>query len=117
MELVKPGQLVLVKFPQTDLNEGKLRPVLILCKLPGNFDDWLVCMVSTKFRQFIDDIDDEINENDADFHLSGLKTSCVFRVLRIAIVNRKIMIGKTGEISGTRLQRIKTKISEWIVKK
>lgn len=116
MELVKPGQMVLVKFPQTDLNEGKLRPVLILCKLPGNFDDWLVCMVTTKFRQFIDDVDDEIKESDTDFQLSGLKSACVVRVLRIAVVNREIMIGKTGEISGTRLQRIKKSISEWIKK-
>lgn len=29
------GQVVLFRFPQTDLAEGKLRPALLLGKLPG----------------------------------------------------------------------------------
>jgi hypothetical protein len=35
------GQIVLFRFPQTDLEEGKLRPALLLGKLPGAYDDWL----------------------------------------------------------------------------
>jgi mRNA interferase MazF len=35
------GQIVLFRFPQTDLVEGKLRPALLLGKLPGEYDDWL----------------------------------------------------------------------------
>lgn len=35
------GQVVLFRFPQTDLEEGKLRPALLLGKLPGEHDDWL----------------------------------------------------------------------------
>ena len=29
------GQVVLLRFPQTDLAEGKLRPALMLGRLPG----------------------------------------------------------------------------------
>ncbi len=35
----KAGQVVLFRFPQTDLEEGKLRPALLLAKLPGEYDD------------------------------------------------------------------------------
>jgi len=31
----KTGQLVIFKFPQTDLVAGKPRPALMLAKLPG----------------------------------------------------------------------------------
>jgi hypothetical protein len=41
------GQIVVFHFPQTDLEEGKLRPALLLGKLPGNYDDWLICMISS----------------------------------------------------------------------
>ena len=40
------GQVIVFRFPQTDLEEGKLRPALLLGKLPGNYDDWLICMIS-----------------------------------------------------------------------
>jgi len=42
----KAGQVVLFRFPQTDFEEGKLRPDLLLGKLPCRFDDWLICMIS-----------------------------------------------------------------------
>ena len=32
------GQIVLLRFPQTDLEEGKLRPALLLGKMPGEYD-------------------------------------------------------------------------------
>jgi len=42
------GQIVLFRFPQTDLEEGKLRPALLLGRLPGEYDDWLICMISSQ---------------------------------------------------------------------
>jgi len=44
------GQIVLFRFPQTDLEEGKLRPALLLGQLPGEYDDWLICMISSQIR-------------------------------------------------------------------
>jgi len=36
----RAGQIVLFRFPRTDLGEGKLRPALLLGRLPGEYDDW-----------------------------------------------------------------------------
>lgn len=36
------GQIVMFRFPQTDLMEGKLRPALLIGKVPGEHDDWLI---------------------------------------------------------------------------
>jgi hypothetical protein len=38
----RAGQIVLFRFPRTDLGEGKLRPALLLGRLPGEYDDWLI---------------------------------------------------------------------------
>lgn len=47
----RAGQIALLRFPGTDLSVGKLRPVVLIAPTPGPYDDWLVCMVSTQFRQ------------------------------------------------------------------
>jgi mRNA interferase MazF len=40
-------QIVIFQFPQTSLEEGKFRPAFLLGKLPGDYDDWLICMISS----------------------------------------------------------------------
>ena len=65
------GQVVLFHFPQTNLVEGKLRPALLLGKLPGDYDDWLICMISGQTRHYIAEFDEIVREDDADFAESG----------------------------------------------
>jgi len=38
-DLKKAGQVVAFRFPQTDLEKGKLRPALLLAKLPNEYDE------------------------------------------------------------------------------
>ena len=47
----QPGQIILFRFPAANFDMGKLRPALLLGKLPGVYDDWLICMISTQIRQ------------------------------------------------------------------
>lgn len=68
----KAGQVVVFRFPQTDLEEGKLRPALLLGKLPGEYDDWLICMISSQTHQYITGFDENVNDSDEDFEQSGL---------------------------------------------
>lgn len=112
--MISEGKVVLFKFPQTDLVEGKLRPALILRKLPGKFDDWLICMISSQTHQEILNIDEIIKPGDDDFIRSGLKTPSIIRVCRLAIVEGSILLGTTGEINDTRLDRIKKNLCEWL---
>ena len=63
----KPGQIVLFQFPQTDIVQGKLRPALLLGKLPGPYDDWLMCMISSQIHQYIEGFDEIIDSGVADF--------------------------------------------------
>lgn len=111
---MKAGKIVLFKFPQTDLEEGKLRPALVITKLPGNYDDWLICMISTKKHQFHSKYDELLLENSEEFKLSGLKSESIIRSTRLAVVNNDILLGSIGNISDKLLNRIRVNLSDWI---
>ncbi len=113
--MIAEGQVVLFNFPQVDLKEGKLRPALVIRKVPDRFDDWLICMISSRVYSYLTELDEIISPQDEDFDNSGLKTKSVIRAGRLAVVRREILVGQIGEISPLRLQRIKEKIAKWIL--
>ncbi len=114
MALAKAGQIVLFRFPQTDLILGSLRPSLLIAPIPSSYDDWLVCMISTQIHQAIPDFDEIILKTDSDFAQTRLKSESVIRLSRLAVVSETIFVGKLGEISQTRLKNIKENLADWI---
>ncbi len=112
--MIAEGQIVLFRFPQTDQEAGKLRPALVLRKLPGQYDDWLICMISSRLEQGIMDFDEVITHGDVDFDESGLKMPSLLRISRLAVVNGEILLGKLGQVEDRRLVRIKQRLSEWV---
>lgn len=112
--MITPGQIVLFRFPQTNLEQGKLRPALVIARLPGEFDDWLISMISTQTRHYLAGFDELIEEDDNDFFKSGLKSVSVIRAGRLAVVNADRLLGATGEIDPERLKRIKTNLANWL---
>jgi mRNA interferase MazF len=109
------GQIVLFKFPQTDQMDAKLRPALLLGKLPGQFGDWLICMISSQLRHQVEGFDEIISEDAADFASSGLKAASLIRVGRLAVVDDSILIGSIGGIAPERLTRIKSGLAKWLL--
>jgi mRNA interferase MazF len=108
------GQIILFRFPQTDLEEGKLRPALLLGKLPGEYDDWLICMISSRTRNYIPEFDELMREDDPDFADSGLKVVSVIRIGRLAVVDGDILLGAIGKISPDRIKGIKNRLADWL---
>jgi mRNA interferase MazF len=110
------GQVVLFRFPHANLEEGKLRPALLLGKLPGEYDDWLICMISSQMRHYVPEFDEIVRDDDADFAASGLKASSVVRVGRLAVVQGEILLGAIGQVAPKRLHRIKGRLAEWLAR-
>lgn len=110
----EPGQIALFRFPQADLSEGKLRPALLLNEVPGPYEDWLICMISSQVHQRIDGFDELIEEDDEDFARSGLKVTSVIRMGRLAVVEGAMLEGSIGTISPERMTRIRKRLAEWI---
>jgi mRNA interferase MazF len=49
--MIRERQVVLFRFPQTNQTTGKLRPALVIRKVPGPHEDWLICMISSQLSR------------------------------------------------------------------
>jgi len=112
---MKAGILSLLRFPQADLRAGKLRPVLLIARVPGTHPDWLVAMVSAQIELAIQELDELIGVRDGDFEPSGLKKPSIIRVGRLAVVEQSLLMGELGAISDQRLQRGRRRVAEWVL--
>lgn len=108
------GQVVLFRFPRTDQVAGKLRPALLLRALPGPYDDWLVCMISTRLYHAVPGIDEILPDTEPDFASTGLKSTSLIRLTRLAVVSADIIEGTLGQLAVSRLERLRTRLGEWI---
>lgn len=108
------GHIALVEFPNTDLSRGKNRPVLVLGKCPGKFDDWLICPISSRQHQANSGVDELVNSGDTDYAATGLTVPSVIRVCRLAVVESSLLIGAIGSVDKARLTRVLANLKEWI---
>ena len=113
--MIRDGQIVLFTFPQTDQIAGKLRPALVLRRVPGLHDDWLVCMISSQLRHEVPDLDEVLRDTDIDFAATGLKQSSLVRTMRLAVIGSAVLHGTIGELSRDRLARVRSQLAEWII--
>ncbi|MFZ5908647.1 MAG: type II toxin-antitoxin system PemK/MazF family toxin [Chloroflexota bacterium] len=116
-DVKQAGQIVAFRFPQTDLEKGKLRPALLLAKLPGEYDDWLTCMISSRTRHYVAGFDEIVQEGEDDFEQSGLKVASIIRIGRLAVMSGEVLLGAMGQVSDERLARVKQHLSDWLSKK
>jgi len=72
-------------------------------------------MISSRLSQEIEHFDEIISEEDDDFISSGLKQASLIRIARLAVVEKTILLGAIGEICPERLNRIKIRLSDWLI--
>lgn len=111
---MKEGDVALTPVPQAD-GAMKNRPAIILRELPP-YKDFLVCGVSTRLRQRVEDFDEIISSSDADFPASGLKSESLIRLGFLAVLPRSSIIGMIGSISSERHKRLLKTLSDYLVK-
>lgn len=109
------GQIVAFQFPETSLQPGKIRPALLLGKLPGPYEDWLLCMISSQTRQAVAGFDEIVQTTDPDYSSSGLKTTSVIRIGRVAVVEGTMLLGAVGAVSTERLDRVRHRLADWLL--
>jgi mRNA interferase MazF len=72
-------------------------------------------MVSSQVLQAEAGFDEIITPNDSDFSASGLKTTSVLRLSRLAVLDGALLIGSIGVIEDDRLVRVRQRLADWIV--
>lgn len=111
---MKPGDIVLIRFPHADLQQGKLRPALVVAVAPGRHSDVLLALVTSRSHQAIPDFDELILPTDPDFPRSRLKTRSVIRLARLATVDPSVIEARLGSISTERLARVRNRLILWL---
>ena len=113
---MKPGDIVLVRFPQTDFQAGRLRPALVVASTPGRYADVLLALVSSRTYQTIPDFDEIIDPSDSDYEATGLKVRSVIRLARLATAESSVINARLGNISPERLRQLKERLVDWLQK-
>ena len=111
---MKAGDIVLVRFPQADLQAGKLRPALVIASTPSRHSDLLLALVSSRIYQTIPEFDEIVAVSDDDYAQTGLKVTSVIRLSRLATVESSVISACLGNISPERLNRIKNRLTDWL---
>jgi mRNA interferase MazF len=109
-----PGDIVLIRFPRTDLQAGKLRPALVVALVPGRHNDWLLAAISSRLYQAIAGLDEVIYPTDADFSQTRLRVASVIRASRLATVEDSVFDARLGRLSTERLHRVRAQIAGWL---
>jgi mRNA interferase MazF len=111
---MKPGDVVLVRFPEASLAPGKVRPALVVALAPGRYADVLLALVTSRGYQEVPDFDEVVSVADEDFAATRLKSTSVIRLARLVTVETEIFEGRLGMISPARLQRVRQRLIEWL---
>jgi len=109
---MKEGDIAIASLRQAD-GTIKDRPVLLLRRMPP-FQDFLVCGISTQLQQSAPELDETITPNDPDFRTSGLKAPSLIRIGFLAVLPRSHFRGRIGAISSVRLDRLMSRLSEFL---
>lgn len=104
MALTK-GDVVLVPFPFTNLQQTKLRPAVVLWA-DTNGQDVTLCFVSSQDINNLNLGEFVLSSSDSDFLETGLKVDSKVRVTRLVTVERKLITRRIGKLSTSQLQQL-----------
>ena len=106
------GDIVLIRFPQADLKQGKLRPALVIAISPSRHPDLLLALISSQLHQATPNFDEIINPLDPDYVTTGLKSVSIIRLGRLTSVEASVINARLGSISPERLIKIRKKTNQ-----
>lgn len=100
---MKKGDIVLIKFPFTDLSESKNRPALVLVRRQS--DVVVAFITSNIIRSENWDIVLEPNLQ------NGLKHISVIKISKIATLDKTLVLGKIGQIDSSDILKVNEGLS------
>jgi mRNA interferase MazF len=98
------GEVVVLPFPQTNLQAGKRRPALVVADLAG--DDVILCQIT---RQAHSD-NYSISLKETDFERGRLADVSFIRPNRLFTVEHSVILYAAGKVNRTKLDETRAKI-------
>ena len=104
---VQPGDVVLVRFPFTDLTTAKVRPAVVLA-IRG--DDLTIVGIFSNPPQPSQRTWVVLSSQDPIFSGTGLKTTSVIKAERIAVIEKSVVVRKLGSLPTSQMRQVKTAV-------
>jgi mRNA interferase MazF len=101
--IAQPGDVVLVRFPFTDLTTAKLRPAVVIAT---HGDDLTIAGIFSG-PQPPRETWISLNSQDPTFSQTGLKTTSVIKAERIAVIEQSIVVRKLGSLPPSHMEQLK----------
>jgi mRNA interferase MazF len=96
----RPGVVVLVRFPFSDLSAVKLRPAVVLAAAGGS--DWILCQVTS--NPYGDAR--AVRLSDSDFQEGGLARESYARPAKLFTASNAIFVRAAGRLSEASCRRL-----------
>ena len=110
--MVKRGDIVLIKYPFTDLSGSKVRPAVIVS--PDDFinknDDILCLFISSSIPDHALSTDYILENTSPFFSQTGLKVTSVFKCHKLALLNKSLVIRSLGNLHQNIMNEINNKL-------
>lgn len=106
---MQKGDIVLVRFPFTDLSSTKLRPALVLSS-PTRHGDVILAFITTQ-RNLREPNDVLLTPESIGFSDTGLKSASAIVLSKLATLNSRIVLGKIGHLPPALLTEVNQKLS------
>ena len=100
------GEVVVLPFPQTDLQAGKRRPALVVANLSG--DDLILCQITSQSRR--DGY--SVPLASGDFERGHLNVDSFIRPNRLFTVERSVILYSAGKVKNLKLNEVRGKIRD-----
>jgi mRNA interferase MazF len=107
---VKKGTIVLTRFPFTDLSGSKRRPAVIISGPAKTGSDVIVAFISSKVVDTPKATEFLLDPNHPDFAETGLKRPSLFKLDKLATVDRSLLVGEIGYLSHDLVQEINRRL-------
>lgn len=102
--MYKPGSVVLVNFPFTNLQSSKVRPALVLAT---KGDDVIILGIFSKAPEELRESWIKVDEFSPEFHLTGLKKTSIIKTEKIAVLHRSIIRKELGSLPPELFEQVK----------
>jgi len=100
------GEVVVLPFPQTNLQSGKRRPALVVADLTG--DDLILCQITSQSRSDGYSVPLAV----ADFERGRLAVNSFIRPNRLLTVEQSVILYAAGKVKDAKLREARAKIRD-----
>jgi mRNA interferase MazF len=104
----QPCDIVLLRFPFTDLSAAKLRPVLVLTQ-PNSQGDFVAVQVTSQLHHSV-----QAELTNSDFELGGLPKPSIVRPDKIFTLNQDLVARRVGKMKDAAFDRILHAICQYL---